>query len=232
MAAWLQCLPCETVSDELLQPEYAKTFRCIGAECEQNCCCAGWGIYVDKATYKKYRAAPSLRQAAKKFIRINPAASDHFQFALVKIQPDKRCPFLNTTNLCEIQRQHGDEFLSKTCRRYPRALTRLEGKIQRALFLSCPEAARLVLLSSQLLPTPEQPFCQRAVSPDGWNGVETETRLMTRSLQAMAVDVLRDHSYPLWQRLFLLGTICRRSREFPAGQVKWKLPALPNTAGH
>jgi len=49
---------------------------------------------------------------------------------------------------------------------------------------------------------------------------------MTRSLQAMAVDVLRDHSYPLWQRLFLLGTICRRAREFPAGQVKWKLPAL------
>ena len=45
------------MSDRSLQPDYADEFRCLGAECEENCC-QGWGVYVDKGTYTKYRATP------------------------------------------------------------------------------------------------------------------------------------------------------------------------------
>ncbi len=91
MVADLQCHSYDTVPDKMFQPEYTQGFRCIGSRCEQNCCGAGWGIYIDKAAYKKCRATPSLRQAAKEFIQINPSAHDNFQFALVTtIQVDTK----------------------------------------------------------------------------------------------------------------------------------------------
>ncbi len=209
----------------MFQPEYAKGFRCIGSRCEQNCCRAGWGIYIDKATYKKYRATPSLRQAAKEFIQINPAARDSFQFALVKLQSN-RCPFLNSENLCAIQQRHGEHFLPKTCLDYPRMLIRVGDHMQKSLFLSCPEAARQVLLSSQLLPVVEQPRYSWVDSLPIENGIEAESNVTFRFLRAMAVDVLQDQTYPLWQRLLLLGNICRRAREVRSGHVWRKLPEL------
>ena len=196
--------------EESLQPEYVKNFRCIGSQCEQTCC-AGWGIYVDKATYKKYRAQPSLRQAAKDLIEINPAARDNFEFAMVRMQGN-RCAFLTPENLCKIQQRHGEEYLSKTCQRYPRALTRMAGKIQKALLLSCPEAARMVVLGSELLPS-EKPLYSWAFASESSHRAETSSNEMMRSLRAMALDVLRDRSYALWQRLFLVGNLCRRVRE-------------------
>lgn len=181
---------------------------------------------MDKTTYKKYRATPSLRQAAKALIQINPAARDNFQFATVKVTSDHRCPFLTTENLCSIHVRHGEGLLSKACRQYPRVLTRFGGKTQKALFLSCPEATRLVLLSSQLLPAPERPLYRCVSSLEEEDCTEAALHLTMRHLRTMALDLLQDRSYPLWQRLFLLGIICRRVRESPPGQARWKVPQL------
>jgi lysine-N-methylase len=213
------------VPDRPLQPDYARKFRCIGPDCEENCC-GGWGIYVDKATYKRYRGTPSLREAAKEFIQINPAARDNFQFATVKVKSDRRCPFLSTGNLCTIQQQHGHDFLPKACQQYPRVLSRLGGKMQKALFLSCPEAARLVLLDSRLLPAREGPRYGWASCLDDQNRPGLGPEEVMQHLQTIALDLLQDRSYPLWQRLFLLGTICRRVLEFPAKLAPWKVPQL------
>lgn len=203
--------------DDLLQPRYADTFHCIASECEESCC-QGWGMYVDKATYKRYRATPELRRAAAEHIELNPGASDNFRYARMKFTAENRCPFLAGDKLCSLQKQHGDEFLPKTCSRYPRALVRFEGSMQKALYLSCPEAARVVLMSPQLLPPPEAPRYQQFRLEQAQNSIPLSSSALVRPLRSLALDLLQDRTYPLWQRLFLLGTVCRRVHELTAAQ--------------
>ena len=210
--------------NELLQPRYAESFRCLGSNCDDTCC-QGWGVYVDKASYKKYRAAPALRSAAAEHIELNPDVRDNFKYARIKLKPDNRCPFLTTGNLCSIQEQHGAEFLSKTCARYPRALVRFDGKLQKALYLSCPEAARLVLMSPQLLPPQDAPRYHEFPLEQSQNSVSSSSAL-ARQMRNFALDLLRDRTYPLWQRLFLLGTVCRRVDELTAARRTTEIPQL------
>jgi lysine-N-methylase len=213
------------MSDDLLQPHYADSFRCTGAQCEDTCC-QRWGVYLDKATYKKYRATPSLRWAAAEHIELNHEAPDNFKYARIKLKADSRCPFLTTENLCSIQKEHGAEFLSKTCARYPRALVRFEGRMQKALYLSCPEAARLVLLSPQLLPSQEAPRYQEFTLQPSHSSVTLDTAALTRRMRGFALDLLQDRTYPLWQRLFVLGIVCRRVHELTEAQKTSAIPEL------
>ena len=209
--------------DHLLQPRYADDFRCIASRCEENCC-EGWGVYIDKATYKKYRATPALRRAAAEHIELVPGARDNFQYARMKFTAENRCPFLAADKLCSIQKQHGGEFLSKTCSRYPRALVRFDGSMQKALYLSCPEAARLVLMSPQLLPAHDAFHCE--VPLEQSQNLAPGSSPLARPLRSFALDLLQDRTYPLWQRLFLLGTVCRRVHELTVAQQTAEIPRL------
>ena len=38
---------------KLLHPSYLDEFKCIGGECEDNCC-VGWDVDIDKITFKQY----------------------------------------------------------------------------------------------------------------------------------------------------------------------------------
>jgi lysine-N-methylase len=211
------------VPSDLLAPHYADSFRCIASDCEESCC-QGWGMYVDKATYKKYRATPALRRAAAEHIELNAGARDNFTYARMKFTAENRCPFLAADKLCNIQKQHGDEFLPKTCSRYPRALVRFEGSMQKALYLSCPEAARLVLMSAPLLPAQDAPRYEFPLEQS--QNLALSSSALAPPLRSLALDLLQDRTYPLWQRLFLLGTICRRVHELTAAQQTTQIPQL------
>lgn len=205
-----------------LQPHYAERFRCIGPECEESCC-QGWGMYVDKATYKKYRATPSLRPATAEHIRINPDAHSNFQYARMQFPADGRCPFLADDNLCDIQKQYGSEFLSETCARYPRSLVRFDGRMQKAFYLSCPEAARIVLLNPQLLPSDGVRYQQFLAEESSRKASSAADPLQ---LRAFALDLLQDETYPLWQRIFVLGIVCRRAHELTIAQQTAQIGSL------
>lgn len=182
-------------------------------------------MYVDKATYKKYRATPALRQTTGEHIKINPEARNNFQFARIQFPAGGRCPFLAPDNLCSIQKQYGSEFLSKTCARYPRALVRFDGHMQKALYLSCPEAARTVLSRTQLLPA-DGPRYRQFVLEESAPVAPPAPEFLVRQLRTFALDVLQDENYPLWQRLFVLGIVCRRVHEFTTTQQTTKICAL------
>ena len=182
-------------------------------------------MYVDKATYKKYRATPELRRAAAEHIELTPGARDNFKYARMKFTAENRCPFLAADKLCSIQKQHGAEFLPKTCSRYPRALVRFDGDMQKALYLSCPEAARLVLMSAQLLPPQEAPRYEFPLE-QFQNSSPPSSSALARQIRSFALDLVQDRAYPLWQRLFLLGTVCRRVDELTTAQQIAEIPQL------
>ena len=134
---------------EHLRPQYAKAFRCIGSECEDTCC-RGWEVPIDKPTYEKYKSTPGLQPVLQQLVLItsNPTDSHH---AHIQLTPSFTCPFLAADRLCSIQKKHGEDYLSVACSTYPRVTRRIDGLMEKALLLSCPEAARLVLLNPALL---------------------------------------------------------------------------------
>jgi lysine-N-methylase len=160
-----------------------------------------------------------LRRAAAEHFAVIPNAPDNFRYARIKFNADNRCPFLSQDNLCIIHRQHGPEFLSKTCSRYPRALARFEGKIEKALYLSCPEAARLVLLSENLLPPQDTPRYSAFVLHPA-NVAILSGATVSRLVRHFTLDLLQDRAYAFWQRLFLLGIVCRRVHELINNQAE------------
>jgi lysine-N-methylase len=214
---------------EQIEPRYAETFRCVGAECTDTCC-VGWQVLIDRATYAKYQKLPDLLPILNTKLWLNPNAGDS-NYAQVKLDGD-RCPFLAEDRLCDIQKTHGAELLSKTCSEFPRGV-RVDGNVtKKTLFLSCPEAARIVLLDPKLLPEEETGGGTYARYHDFLMGKEKNSRKRTNSLdclwklQRFSVVLLKDRRYPLWQRLFVLGMFCKRLQDLAVAQQPEQVPGL------
>lgn len=124
---------------EYLYPSYYKDFSCTADRCPDTCC-AGWGIAIDGKTLKKYREAEHKLGGFGNRLHNSVDWEDGSFY-----QTQKRCIFLNEDNLCDMVLEAGEEYLCKTCRRYPRHYEEFENLREVLLSLSCPEVARLIL---------------------------------------------------------------------------------------
>lgn len=125
-------------------------FKCIGGSCEDSCC-TGWTVDVDEVTYKYLMGKTNhkLTQRIQNNLYINEEAfSSEVDYANVILTGDKKCAYLNEARLCDLQLSFGETGISNVCNLYPRVLNKVNGEIERALSISCPEAARKILLTS------------------------------------------------------------------------------------
>ena len=125
---------------KLYAPTYYKKFKCIADKCEHSCC-IGWEIDIDGDTVKKYE---QLKGGYGDVIRgsISYDGEPHF-----KLCRGDRCPHLNERGLCKIILNCGEDHLCSICREHPRFYNFTE-IAEVGLGMSCPEAARVVLSSS------------------------------------------------------------------------------------
>jgi lysine-N-methylase len=104
--------------------------------------------------------------------------------------------------------------LSATCATYPRAVSTQAGQVERALNLSCPEAARVTLLDPNLLgdlaPRPSATGAERYAAVRYHAGQPLAGYDPRLAIREFVLLLLGDRGYPLWQRLYLLGTLSRR----------------------
>lgn len=118
-------------------PYYYSEFACIGGKCSDTCC-AGWEVDVDDDTAEMYQAIPlPIGDRLRDRLRGNEGTY-HFELA-----QNKRCPFLNDDNLCDLILSLGDGGMCVTCTEYPRFYADTPIYEQVDLTLSCPEAARI-----------------------------------------------------------------------------------------
>lgn len=101
---------------KVIVPDYYKDFKCIAGACEDTCC-AGWEVDVDEDSYQRYREAGGSIGERLKAVMIPKSEGDGCSFRLM---PDKRCPFLNEKNLCDIYTELGEDALCDTCAYFPR----------------------------------------------------------------------------------------------------------------
>ena len=123
------------------KPSYFDTFRCIASACPDSCC-QEWDVLVDPDKAEFYRSLPGelgdrLRQVLKE--------EDGDTYMMIE---NRRCPMWRNDGLCRIQAELGEDALCKTCRDFPRLTHDYGDFVEYGLELSCPEAARLILSTS------------------------------------------------------------------------------------
>jgi lysine-N-methylase len=229
---------------KLFQPDYADDFRCIGSACEDSCC-EEWTIYVDQDAFEKYKTLPAgpLRTIIDKNILRTPEAaqatgdSATANFAKIRLNASHKCPLLSADGLCQIQTEHGEEFLPQMCANYPRITYRTGGAMEKVLSLSCPEAARIVLLNPQLLNPRLLTSAGRDVGQDAGQDAGSRTGGDNEHssdpwlpyfwpIRDFALALVQNRIYPLWQRLFLLDLFSRRFDAIAPEQRSEKVPQL------
>lgn len=216
-----------------VQPTYGAAFRCSGPDCEDHCC-REWEIPLDRGTYAAYRQFPpeKLGNVVSEFVILNPAGSLEGMFARIERRPSGQCAFLEPDRLCGIQKDYGPKLLSASCSIYPRLLSRVGGRLEATLSLSCPEAARNVMLNPEFLRVGgdlESPDFRT----DNFYLLEPEngaTRYKPYRwfgpVRALILDLVRDRARPVWQRLFLVGILCLRLDEVTAASQGEAIPAI------
>ena len=125
-----------------IKPNYVDLFSCIGPKCADSCC-NDWMIIFDKQSYKKTIKHKYLADLAKFALR--ETKENDSSWAIVKLDDNGACPFLDPQKLCNIHAKAGEKALSHTCKTYPKNEQLIGPDKYQSLFLSCPEVARIVL---------------------------------------------------------------------------------------
>jgi lysine-N-methylase len=212
-------------------PSYAAAFRCIGPECEDDCC-HGWTIPLDRRTYENYQLFPVEKLGSIVQQYVTEVPDEHASLhARINLAPSGYCPFFGADRLCGIQKEYGAALLSSTCSIYPRTLNGVDGVLEGSLTLSCPEAARNVLLDPDAM----------QVAGDLLSGAfRTDSVAMLagarssihkpygyfHEVRALLIDVVKDRTRPLWQRLLLIGSLCERLDRITSAEEDATVPAM------
>ncbi len=196
------------------RPTYAAAFRCIGPECEDHCC-HGWTIPLDRRTYENYQLFPAekLGSLVQHFVSVTPDKAEGLH-ARINLTPSGHCPFFGADRLCGIQKEYGGALLSSTCSIYPRTLNSVDGVLEGSLTMSCPEAARNVLLNPDAMQVAGNllsgAFRTDSVARLPTTGAIHKPYGCFHEVRALLIEVVRDRTRPLWQRLLLIGSLCER----------------------
>ena len=212
----------------LLTPQYMRRFMCIGSQCEDTCC-FGWRVDIDAANNRKYRRVtdPELLQELDSCIERNRSHPGEQNYARLKKDRGKACPFLNEESLCRIQLRLGEEFLSDICVTYPRVANLVNNVLEKSATMSCPEAARLALLNPEEMefdelvePVETRNIINRQIDTHGLAVAKRAERYFWE-LRIFTIQVLQNRNYFLAERLIVLGMFYQRvQNQIDAGQVE------------
>ncbi|WP_080832496.1 flagellin lysine-N-methylase [Cohnella massiliensis] len=221
-----------TTDQKALMPEYMKDFKCIGAECEDTCC-AGWRVSIDQQTMGMYHKS-SHAELSKKFkteIVLNPVSErTATHYARMNVNPSTgNCSFL-TEGMCSIQAALGEDYLSQTCATYPRVVNVVNELQEVSTQLSCPEAARVVLLN----PRGIQFYYEDKLT---WRNLQFSSKFSTEhtknqlarafwDIRVAAIRIMQDRRYHLEHRFMQLAVLADQIQESLDTQKAYSIPQI------
>lgn len=211
-------------------PKYLKEFKCIGGECEDSCC-IGWDIDIDKITFRQYYKVKD--QEMKKMFQKNVHNNEYCQvpdvdYGKVKLKKDKRCPFLDECNYCIIQSKLGEEYLSNVCTSFPRILNKIDGYYEMSLDVSCPEAARILLLKEEGIEFEEneETLGKHIISSE----IDTKSKEFKnlpikyfKEIRDLSIKIIKNRKFDLNKRLYILGEFINELEE----ELKYNYENVP-----
>ena len=203
-----------------LQAKYVGKFQCNGKKCNARCCKA-WKITIDDDTLKRYS---EIESEAKE---ITSQIVHEKNFNVVKLDAKRFCPFLTKENFCGIQKKYGEDFLSVTCRTYPRISRFINGIFENSLTLSCPVAAESALTSTDSM---EFELVQKSFDSEknALNVPSLPPEVLPNFLdvQLEALAILKNKLFTIDQRLAVLGFFIERADELIKLNQTYDIPKL------
>ena len=175
---------------EIRVPYYYRKFKCTADKCPDTCC-AGWQIVIDEDSLEKYHKfeGPFGNRLAN---------SIDWREGVFKQYKDKRCAFLDENNLCDIYTEAGPEMFCRTCKTYPRHFEEFENVREISLAMSCPEAAKLILMPKEPVKfiTAEKNYKEEIYE-------EFDFLLYSKLVDARAIiiEILQDRTYAIRERM-------------------------------
>lgn len=112
-------------------------FKCIADKCEFTCC-KGWEINIDNSTYNKWKSE-NLDYLLEKV-----EVKDKKEVYFINKENHDDCPFLDKQGLCNIVKNHGEEYLSLTCHTFPRIENVFDDRRELSLSCSCKEVVEII----------------------------------------------------------------------------------------
>lgn len=134
---------------------YMTRFSCIGPKCEDTCC-GGWGIPVKKSTYQLIKKGMDnskaersrFRQALSRNRPTDGKPVDDAAYARITMREDNdHCHLMTDEGWCSVQSEIGEHAVPDVCMVYPRMQGQFGQRLETSGYISCPEAARLMLLA-------------------------------------------------------------------------------------
>lgn len=203
---------------KLAKPQYFDEFKCIASECPDSCC-TGWDIAIDEDAYNKYKSCKDneLQPILQNKIIINNKSiqnSTYTPYALIELD-NHTCPFLTNQKLCLIQKNLNEDALSITCSNYPRNMNIVDETVERYLCVSCPEAARLILLKEEPITMIESEYGMENIKNNrisyfySANSYESKKPYrFFKSIRNFCIGLLQNRKYTVPQRLMILNKFC------------------------
>ncbi|SES94080.1 flagellin lysine-N-methylase [[Clostridium] polysaccharolyticum] len=113
--------------------DFYDTFSCIAGECSITCC-QEWKIEIDEETLSKWSAFQ--KQCEESLIE---KVEERDGNKIMKLDEDKKCPYLTEQKLCKLVNKFGEESISKTCKVFPRIVHEFSDRKEYSLTSCCPE---------------------------------------------------------------------------------------------
>jgi lysine-N-methylase len=191
-------------------------FRCIAEACEDNCC-HGWSVPVERLTYEILKAKLDRSPAEREQFRAalqrarRPRTEEHYA-SMRLVGVEENCAFLSGGR-CSVHERFGEEALPEICATYPRVTSRTDQRYEVFGYLSCPEMARLSLLSEDGMNLVEAPGPPPRIDLPPPPAPAPYDRHLD-AVRAAAVKVLCLRAFPMATRLFLLAYLGHRTASF------------------
>lgn len=120
-----------------LYPNYYPKFTCTADQCPITCC-QEWKISVDDDTYRNWFTIQSLTDVAPQKATLSAYTTYQAEARVIRLNEQKKCPFLKENRLCRLVLAYGDAILSETCTTFPREFHTFSNHVEKTLMPSCP----------------------------------------------------------------------------------------------
>lgn len=117
--------------------DWMEKFHCIGGECPMTCCCGSWKIKLSDEEISKYE---NMDHPFKNNILM---AIDKEKKCMK--EKNGNCQMLTENGWCQIVQNCGDEYLSKTCKYFPRQIKQYGDVQEQTVGIACPVVAAYLL---------------------------------------------------------------------------------------
>lgn len=179
----------------LRTPSFYKDFKCIAGACPDSCC-QGWEVDADEQSLEYYKTLTG--DIRKKIDSV--LDKDEFGNTIFKLADKKRCPFLNSENLCDMHIAIGGEHTPYTCRMFPRFINDFGGTREMGVSFSCPVASDMMWELTE----PMRFVDELNDLPPELNEIDAQTYFYLSKARKKAFDIVQDRSLPINQRLIRL----------------------------